>query len=246
MHSMPDAIVLCGGAGVRLKSVTGDLPKVMAHIVNRPFLELLLKQLRRNRFERVILAVGYRKEAISSYFKDRAFGMNLVYSDESFPLGTGGALRNVVSLVRSDSVLVMNGDSYTNADLPGFVIEHQKSNADITLLVVDPKGRKDAGAVIVDQYRHVTKFAEKDYSAEAPYASSGIYMLARSLISTIPQGREISLERELFPQWLRTGVAFLASVYSGECIDIGTPERYRNAQIALSDAERQGTASTSV
>src|SRR6516165_2855106 len=80
MPKTPDAIVLCGGAGLRLKTITGDLPKSMANIVDRPFLELLLMQLRRYRFRRVILAVGYREDLIRSYFGARAFGLRLTYS----------------------------------------------------------------------------------------------------------------------------------------------------------------------
>src|SRR5215471_14932402 len=109
MPSMPDAILLCGGAGVRLRSITGEAPKPMASIGGRPFLELLLKQLRRNDFARAILAVGYKKDAIRSYFGDRAFGLRLEYAAESFPLGTGGALRGAADLVASDAALIMNG-----------------------------------------------------------------------------------------------------------------------------------------
>src|SRR5262245_4985053 len=113
MPSTPDAILLCGGAGLRLRSVIGNAPKGMADVAGRPFLELLLRQLRRHGFERAILAVGYQKHVIHSHFGGRAFGLHLAYSAESHPLGTGGALRNAAQLVRSESALIMNGDSYT-------------------------------------------------------------------------------------------------------------------------------------
>src|SRR5271166_5438180 len=89
MPNTPDAILFCGGAGLRLRSVTGDVPKAMASIAGRPFLELLLRQLRRHGLQRVILAVGHRRDVIRSYFGERAFGLNLAYSAESKPLGTG-------------------------------------------------------------------------------------------------------------------------------------------------------------
>src|ERR1700680_1655437 len=94
MPKPPDAIILCGGAGVRLREIAGDRPKAMVRIVERPFLELLFKQLRRNGFERAILAFGYQKNMIRAHFGERACGLQLVYSPESSPLGTGGALRN--------------------------------------------------------------------------------------------------------------------------------------------------------
>src|SRR5437667_8523550 len=108
MPSAVDAIVLCGGAGLRLRSVTGDAPKSLASIGGRPFLDILLNQLRRHGFQHVILAVGYQRDLIRSHFDNRAHGMPLEYSIESTPLGTGGALRNAVDLIKSDSVLIMN------------------------------------------------------------------------------------------------------------------------------------------
>lgn len=90
MPEVPDAIVLCGGAGLRLKTITGDAPKSMDVVAGRPFLELLLKQLQRNGLRRVILAVGYQKQVIRSYFGNRMFDLELAYSEESTPLGTGG------------------------------------------------------------------------------------------------------------------------------------------------------------
>src|SRR5262245_37315350 len=130
MPNMPDAIVLCGGAGLRLRSVTAGAPKAMAGIAGRPFLELLLRQLRRQSFQRVILAVGHQQNMIRSYFGQRALGLELKYSAESSPLGTGGALRNAADLVQSDTLLVVNGDSYTDADLNGLVLQHDETRAD--------------------------------------------------------------------------------------------------------------------
>ncbi len=109
MPDLPDAIVLCGGAGVRLRSVTEGAPKSMAGIAGRPFLELLLKQLRRHGFDRVILAVGYQRDMIRERFGQWAFGLEVAYSVESSPLGTGGALRNAAGLVTSEGALIMNG-----------------------------------------------------------------------------------------------------------------------------------------
>ncbi len=85
MPKMPDAILLCGGAGLRLRSVIGDAPKGMAEVAGRPFLELLLRQLQRHGFERAILAVGYQKDVIQSYFGECAFGLQVVYSPEFRP-----------------------------------------------------------------------------------------------------------------------------------------------------------------
>ena len=237
MRSTPDAILLCGGAGLRLRGVTGNAPKGMAEVAGRPFLELLLRQLHRHGFERAILAVGYQKEAIQSHFGERMFGLHLVYSPESTPLGTGGALRNAADLVESDSVLIMNGDSYTDADLFKFVADHRESKAGASVVVVPADGRDDCGSVLVDENGKLAGFEEKRGPSHAPYVNAGIYMLSRQMLYEIPAGLEVSLERELLPRWLLQGSYIKGFVCLARCIDIGTPERYWSAQDVLVHAE---------
>jgi NDP-sugar pyrophosphorylase family protein len=243
MSRMPNAMLVCGGAGLRLRSVTGNVPKAMANIAGRPFLELLLKQLRRHGLQRAILAVGHKKDVIRSYFGERAFGLNLAYSAESSPLGTGGALRNAVDIVESDSVLVMNGDSYTDANLTEFVAAYRESKADASVLLVPADGRDDCGTVLVNERGKLVRFEEKQHSFHAPYVNAGVYMISRQMLYEIPRGLEISLEQELLPQWLKQGKDITGFVcLDSRCIDIGTPERYRNAQDILANVEVDASA----
>jgi len=239
---MIDAVLLCGGAGLRLRSVTGDAPKAMANIGGRPFLELLFKQLARHGFQRVILAVGFQKSVIRSYFGERAFDLSLQYSEETIPLGTGGALRKAVDLIESDSALIMNGDSYTNADLSGFAVDYLDAGVDASVLSVPADQRSDCGLVSVGQNGNVIRFREKQHLSGAQYINAGIYMVLRSLLREIPAGLKLSLEEELFPQWLANGKHIKAFVVPGRCIDIGTPERYQVAQDVLASVETDGIA----
>src|SRR5271154_1775436 len=186
MPSAADAIVLCGGAGTRLRSVTGEAPKSLATIGDRPFLDILLNQLRRHRFEHVILAVGYQSDLIRSHFDNRALDLSLEYSIESMPLGTGGALRNAADFVKSESVLIMNGDSYTDADLSGFVADHGESRADLTVLVVATDDRMDCGLVSVNANGKVMGFKEKQSATGMQYVNAGIYMVAKEILYEIP------------------------------------------------------------
>jgi NDP-sugar pyrophosphorylase family protein len=236
MPETPDAIVLCGGAGLRLRSVIGQTPKPLAAIAGRPFLEVLLRQLRRNGLERVILAVGYQGEAIQSQFQDRAFGLDIRYSIESHPLGTGGALRHAADLVESESVLAMNGDSYTDADLAALANVHRDSRADVSVVVVPPDGRGDCGSVKLAEDGTVVSFQEKPGPLEVVYINAGIYVMSRRFLLEIPP-RNSSLEQELVPRWLRERKLIQGFIHSGSCLDIGTPERYRNAQELLADTE---------
>jgi mannose-1-phosphate guanylyltransferase len=238
---MPDAVVLCGGAGLRLKEITGNSPKVLASVAGRPFLDLLFRQLRRYGVERVILAVGYQQELIRSQFGERTFDLHLVYSCESSPLGTGGALGLAAECIESEDALVMNGDSYTNADLGVFVRHHGASGAEVSMIVTPADGRADVGSVQVSPDGKVARFVEKDASAVGCYLNAGIYLMSKGLLSEIPVGRVLSLEHDLFPRWLGGGKRIQAFVCSSACIDIGTPDRYRGAQDALANAEFLGS-----
>ncbi len=191
-------IVLCG-AGTRLRTVT-DGPKAMVSVGGRPFLEILC-QLRRWGIERVILAVGYQRDTIRDHFGDEAFGLHLVYSPELTPLGTGGALRNAANPVASSTILVLNGDSYTNAGLDRF--SGTTGKTDVSVLVVPPDGREDCGTVSMEADGRLLDFQEKQRGTGRRYVNAGIYLVSREILHEIPSGQTpVSLERELLPKWL--------------------------------------------
>jgi NDP-sugar pyrophosphorylase family protein len=237
MPSETDAIVLCGGAGTRLRSVTGDAPKSLATIGDRPFLDILINQLRRHGFEHVILAVGYQRDLIRSHFDSRRHDVSLEYSIESTPLGTGGALRNAAEFVRSEALLIMNGDSYTDADLSAFVAGHRESQADLSVVVVPADGRADCGLVSADPTGKVLGFKEKQSATGRQYVNAGIYMVDKKILYEMPANQRVSLEEELFPRLLAERKNVRTFHYSGRCIDIGTPERYLLAQEILANVE---------
>jgi mannose-1-phosphate guanylyltransferase len=237
MPSVTDAIVLCGGAGTRLRSVTGEAPKSLATIGDRPFLDILLNQLRRHGFEHVILAVGYQRDLIRAHFDARMQDVSLEYSVESTPLGTGGALRNAADFVKSEAVLIMNGDSYTDADLSGFMAAHNASRADLSVVVVPTDGRVDCGLVSADANGRVLGFKEKQSATGMQYVNAGIYIVDKKILYEMPPNQRVSLEEELFPRLLAEGKNIRIFHYSGACVDIGTPERYLLAQKTLANVE---------
>jgi D-glycero-alpha-D-manno-heptose 1-phosphate guanylyltransferase len=208
----------------------------MVNFGGHPFLELLLRQLSWSNFKQVILAVGYKGEVIQAHFAEQAFGLGLAYSFESSPLGTGGALRNAAGMVGSDLVLVMNGDSYTESNLRQNVARHVESGAEVSVVLVPVDGREDCGTVDLDSKGHIVEFLEKLDSPKAPYLNAGIYILSRGMLCEIPDGH-ISLERELFPRWIRERRNIRGIICQGKCVDIGTPERYWNAQKLLGNTE---------
>ncbi len=241
MRSMPDAIVLCGGAGSRLKTITGNAPKVMAMVGGRPFLEILLRQLSRHGFGRVILAAAGHRQVIHEHFGVHAFGLHLAYSTESTALGTGGSVRKGLELVESDHALVMNGDSYTEVDLQRFVLDYRNSGADASIVVVPDDGRADCGSVVVDGDNKVARFEEKQNRFRPHHVNSGIYLVSRRIVFGVEAGLPLSLEADLLPRWLGEGRHIRAFLCSGSCTDIGTPERYRSAQRSLASVELEAT-----
>lgn len=243
MPTAIDAIVLCGGAGLRLRSVTGDAPKSLASIGGRPFLEILFQQLRRHGFQRAILAVGFQGDVIRSHFGSRADGLTLEYSIETEPLGTGGALRKAADYLETDRALILNGDSYTDADLPAFGDDACSANADISILLVPVDGRVDCGLVSVDANHSVLGFKEKQAALGTQYVNAGAYVATKRLLLDIQPGARISLETDLFPRWLAEGKHIRGFNHPGKCVDIGTPERFQDAQESLANAELGGALS---
>jgi NDP-sugar pyrophosphorylase family protein len=131
----------------------------------------------------------------------------------------------------------MNGDSYTDADLSGFVADYCEANADLSVLVVPTDGRVDCGLVSVEPGGGVLGFKEKQSATGTQYVNAGIYMVTKSILCEIPPNQRVSLEEELFPRLLAEGKNIRAFHHSGRCIDIGTPERYLNAQETLANVE---------
>lgn len=230
---MTHVIILCGGAGLRLRAITGDGPKSLARVGGRPFLEMLLRQLHRAGFDRAILAVGYGADAVRSHFGCSFDGMTIQYSQEASPLGTGGALSNALCHAKTGPCLVLNGDSYTDVDLRMFVTSYLQSDADVSVLVVPADERSDVGSVLLDDANNIVHFAEKAGPATGGHVNAGIYMLSADILQGIPRGIPISLEQELFPFWIREGRRIRSFIHRGNCIDIGTPDRYRTAQESL-------------
>ena len=201
-------------------------------------MELLLRQLKRYGFSRAILSVGYKQEVIREHFGDSACGLELAYSIETSPLGTGGAMREASRYVTTETALVMNGDSYTDADLGRLVHAYHESGVDATVVVI-PETRSDAGSVVLNPDGKIKTFAEKRIVPDSRYLSAGIYVLSRNMLASIPDAAKVSLEEQLLPQWLADGKNIQAFIFDGACVDIGTPERYRKAQQVLEKAEAE-------
>lgn len=224
--SMPDtAIILAGGLGTRLRNVVGAVPKPMAMVAGRPFLDFLLWQVRSWAIADVVLSVGYGAEAIREHVGDgAAWGLAVRYVEEDEPLGTGGALRLATSAIEGNSFLVLNGDSLFDVDVSQVAGVHKTRHATTTIALRYEPNAARFGTVQLDAEGRVTRFAEKDARATAGEVNAGIYICERSFIELIPATGPSSLETDVFPSMV--GGQLFGLPLQGYFTDIGLPDAY--------------------
>ncbi len=225
-----DVVILAGGLGTRLEDVVGDQPKPIAEIRGRPFLDILIEDLAQQGLRRFILCVGHRREQIIAHYRSR-IDAEYVFSEEPELLGTGGAVRNADGLARSNPYLVLNGDSFCAVDYGRFLAFHRQKGTGLSLVVAPARGRTDAGTIELAQDGRITRFREKESieNTAQTYISAGIYLVRKSLPLTWRFATPFSLEHEVFPRAAIDGKCYGFQVNS-DVIDIGTPDRYLEAQ----------------
>ncbi|AWK08990.1 GDP-mannose pyrophosphorylase [Streptomyces spongiicola] len=233
MTQAQEAILLVGGKGTRLRPLTVNTPKPMVPAAGVPFLTHQLVRARAAGVEHIVLATSYLAEVFEPYFGDgSSLGLHLEYVTEAEPLGTGGAIRNVASRLRSgpdDPVLVFNGDILTGLDIRALVDTHRSSGAEVSLHLTRVEDPRAFGLVPTDDTGRVTAFLEKPQTPEeivTDQINAGAYVFRRSVIDRIPEGRPVSVERETFPELLSSGAHLQGMVDSTYWLDLGTPQAF--------------------
>ncbi|MFE0103237.1 sugar phosphate nucleotidyltransferase [Streptomyces sp. NPDC059009] len=230
---MTEAILLVGGKGTRLRPLTVHTPKPMVPAAGVPFLTHQLARAKAAGVDHIVLATSYLAEVFEPYFGDgSSLGLHLEYVTETEPLGTGGAIRNVASRLRSgpdDPVLIFNGDILTGLDIRALVATHQSTGADVSLHLTKVDDPRAYGLVPTDGNGRVLAFLEKPQTPEeivTDQINAGAYVFRRSVIDTIPEGRPVSVERETFPSLLASGAHLQGMVDSTYWLDLGTPQAF--------------------
>jgi NDP-sugar pyrophosphorylase family protein len=223
------AVLLVGGMGTRLRSAVPSVPKPLASLGKRPFVDLLVRQLRYQGFRHLIMCTGYLAHQIETELGDgHEWDVTIEYSKEQRPLGTAGAVKLAEPLLREASdFLVMNGDSFMEIDFGHLVQFHRRSHGIASMAVVQMRNEMRYGTVQVSAEGRVNGFAEKSVGDAYGIVNAGIYVFDRRIFEHIPEG-PASLERDVFPNILNLGL--YASEQRGVFIDIGTPEDYARAQ----------------
>jgi D-glycero-alpha-D-manno-heptose 1-phosphate guanylyltransferase len=229
------AVLLAGGFGTRLRGVLPDLPKPLAPVRGRPFLAYLLDQVEAAGWTRAILCLHYKSEQIIQAMGDRHGALQIEYSVEPEPLGTGGAVRLALAKVNAPRFLLQNADSFCAAPLAEFAAFHLAHGRPASILSVRVPNAARYGRLEMNPDGRVRAFTEKGASGGAGSINAGVYILESELAKTIPVGRPVSLESEMFPAWLPQGLT--AWETSSAFIDIGTPESYLQVERYLHGGE---------
>lgn len=223
-----DVIILCGGLGTRLRPVIDDQPKVLVKIGEKTFLDLLIDDLVIQGFKNIILNVGYLKEQIRKHFiSNKRSNCTIRFSEEDEPLGTGGALKNAIPLIKNDFFMAMNGDSICKVDLRNFIDFHIEKEALLSIVLASSKTAKDYGSVALDELQRITSFNEKVVGKSENLINAGIYLMDKVIFSDMPNN-SFSLEYDLFPKVIVSNRCY-GFLTNSKVIDIGTPERYEKA-----------------
>ncbi len=233
-----DAIVLAGGFGTRLAHVVSDVPKPMAPVCGRPFLQYILDDLQAKGIDRIILAVGYKQEVIRSFFGSSYRGMEVLYSCEDTPLFTGGAIKQALPMCRGDGVLILNGDTYFDVDVTKLV-EAGKIFPNYLVMATKRMHNFDRYGTLILNGCFVLAFQEKSPHQEG-HINGGVYWMPRTYLDSISE-RKFSFETDVLEPQAKAGT--VVSVESdGYFIDIGVPEDYAKAQEDFAQIPRTSKA----
>lgn len=229
---MMEAIILAGGRGTRLRAVLSELPKPMAPINGRPFLEYVLASLKDGGINRVVMSVGYKHEAIVDHFGKAFDGLELEYVIENEPLGTGGAIKAALVRCNSDYVFVINGDTYFDVDYRQMYLRATETKTDIVMAVRELEDFDRYGRLEISGGK-VVGFHEKIFCAKG-FINGGIYCVRKCLLDDV-RDKVFSFERDFLE---RDGADITAFESRGYFIDIGVPEDYLRAQCEFNNFKR--------
>ncbi|HEY1625563.1 MAG TPA: NDP-sugar synthase [Streptosporangiaceae bacterium] len=226
-----EAIVLVGGQGTRLRPLTLSAPKPLLPTAGVPFLAHLLARAAASGVTHVVLATCYKASMFSEVFGDgSAFGLSMSYVTEDEPLDTGGGIRNAAKALRgtgpADPIVVLNCDILSGHDLGAQLDLHVKSDAAVTLHLVEVEDPSRFGCVPTDDAGHVTAFLEKTPDPVTNRINAGCYIFRRDVIDSIPEGRRVSVERETFPGLIEAGQLVMGYPEPAYWLDVGTPQAF--------------------
>ncbi|MGE5317340.1 MAG: nucleotidyltransferase family protein [Chloroflexota bacterium] len=226
----PDIVILAGGLGTRLQNEVKNLPKAMAPINGKPFLEYLLNYIEKSGFKRIILSTGYLSSYIQEYFGSGYKNLLIEYIVEDEPLGTGGAIKLASTKVQSPHFIVMNGDTFFPINLQNFFQFHVETLADVSMALRKVDDASRYGEVECDSSGRVVRFNEKSKHVQPGLINGGTYIISTRYFKKLNLPAKFSFETNFLQTDLSIGY-FLGQEFDDYFLDIGVPEDYKRAQI---------------
>jgi D-glycero-alpha-D-manno-heptose 1-phosphate guanylyltransferase len=224
-----EAIILAGGFGTRLHQVVSELPKAMALVNGRPFIEYLLNYLRGQGITKFIFSVGYKKEVIQDHLHNQFKNIPVEYAVEEEPLGTGGGIKNAFKMVEGKSAFVLNGDSMFRMGMSALSQLHNDTGADVTIALRFLEDTERFGSVEINDDKRITGFSEKGSQTGPGYINGGIYLINKSYLFTQDFPEKFSIEKDCFEKYFIKS-KFFGFPSRGYFLDIGIPEDFYRAQ----------------
>lgn len=226
------AVIMAGGKGTRLASVIGEIPKPMVQISGKPLLEYQIENLRENLIFDIVMVIGHLGNVIKEHFGDgKKFGVNISYYEETEPLGTAGALKEIKERLEDEFVLLF-GDLFLNINFVRFGNFHKEKKADITLFAHPNSHPYDSDILVAGKLGQVTEWSYKNTERTTDYenlVNAGLYVMSKSVLDFLPDCKKIDLEKQLVTKVIPMGKVF--AYRSTEYVkDVGTPERLRKVE----------------
>lgn len=223
-----EAIILAGGLGTRLRSIVKDVPKPMADINGKPFLEYIFHYLKYFNITKIILAVGYKADIIKNHFGNNFNGISIIYSEEKELLGTGGAIKQAIKFSEGNDVLILNGDTFFDVDLNKAYQFHKQKHSNLTILLKQMIDVQRYGIIEIDENNKIKRFLEK-YQRDNGYINGGIYLLNKKIFLSLDLPVKFSFEKDFLEKYYQLS-DFYGFISDSYFIDIGVPEDYERAK----------------
>jgi mannose-1-phosphate guanylyltransferase len=233
------AVIIAGGFGTRLRPLSCTRPKHLFPIGGKPLLDWTLERLAKSGVNEVILAVNYLSEAFIRHYRKNAYGMKIDYCHEPRPLGTGGCVKNAEDMIgHGEPFLLLNGDVLSKVDHAKLVAQHARSMGIATIALHRVHNPSRYGVVELVEKNRIKRFVEKPPRGKAPsnLINAGVYALSPEIFEYIPDGRRVSIEREVFPALARDSRLF-GYRFEGQWIDVGEPSDFLKGNRLLLDSE---------
>jgi D-glycero-alpha-D-manno-heptose 1-phosphate guanylyltransferase len=222
-----EAVILAGGFGTRLQTVVADVPKPMAPVNGKPFLQYILDYCIKQGIESVVLSTGYKHEVIFSSFGTQYKSLKIQYAQEQEPLGTGGGIQFALQKCKDENVVVLNGDTFFDANLQELAAKHSKAQSEFSIAAKKMYNFNRYGIIQTKENR-ITAFEEKR-AVDKGIINAGVYIINREKFLRLQLPQKFSMEKDYMEKYF-TSKPFYAFEFDGYFIDIGIPEDYKKVQ----------------